>query len=314
MVLPETAATLLDRVRPPKGVAAVAIVDTTGEAEIFCPERVASRLFEFGSLTKTLTATLLATLVVDGQLSLDTEVGDIIGAQAGGAAKARLGELATHTSGLPRLAPNSLTIPFWPRDPYRFYGEKRLLEGLARVELKERGVFGYSNLGYMLLGFCLATATGHDFATVLTARVLEPAGMTTARSQPCPRRGLLRGHGPLLLGGRRWHHPLPGAGGVDGTIADLAQWARTNLLPESTSLEAAVRLAQQVHASHEERRLGLGWHFSESIVWHNGATGAFQAMLAIEPGKRAVAGLATLGPSKMYALDAAILEWFRSVA
>jgi serine-type D-Ala-D-Ala carboxypeptidase/endopeptidase len=304
-----TVESLLAQTRPPKGIHAVAIIDardlapriaTTGEA-------ASSEFFELGSLTKTLTATLLAVQVVAGELTLEHTVGSILGPRAGRAANVTLGQLATHTSGLPRLAPNSITIPFWPRDPYRFYGRQRLWAGLDRVELSSAGRFAYSNLGYSLLGECLAQAMGMTFAAGLADEVLRPAQMTTARCQPCPRRGLVRGHGHWLMAGRRWHDRLPGAGGVDGTVLDVAAWATANLEPDSTPLAEAVRLAQQVHHSDAQTAVGLGWVVRDEIRWHNGATGGFQSMLAFDSG-RAVAALAAHSVSSSYSLDSPLFR------
>ena len=300
---------LLTATRPPKGIHAVAVVrrdDLTTEIRTTGSDPSAE-FFELGSLTKTLTATLLAVQVVDGELSLERTVGSLLGSHAGRAADITLGQLATHTSGLPRLAPNSITIPFWPRDPYRFYGHRRLWAGLERVEAQPSGTFEYSNLGYQLLGECLARSMSGTFAAALTEKVLRPACMETARCQPCPGRGLVRGHGHWLMAGRRWHGPLPGAGGVDGTINDVAAWAAANLVPDSTSLAGAVRLAHQIHHTASGTSTGLGWIHKEQIRWHNGATGSFHAMVAIDS-STAVAAVAAHSVSEDYALDGAVLE------
>ena len=57
--------------------------------------------FEIGSITKTMTAALLASLVGDGVLALDDEIGRWLDAGPNG--NITLEQLATHTSGLPRL-------------------------------------------------------------------------------------------------------------------------------------------------------------------------------------------------------------------
>jgi serine-type D-Ala-D-Ala carboxypeptidase/endopeptidase len=280
----DSLAQLRTECRPPKGDVALTAVNASGAISEEAHGRLSSGFFEFGSLTKTLTATMLARLALEGVVSLDTTVGRLVGGKAGAAQDLTLLELATHTSGLPRIAPNTSSMPFYPRDPYRFYGQDRLWKGLSAVSLDGRGDFSYSNLGYMLLGQVLASAVELDFASILRELVLLPAGMETARCQPCARRGLLRGHGDLLLGGRRWNLRLPGASGVEGTISDLAQWTRVNVLPDSTPLEAAIRLAQQPHAKAEKHDVGLGWMISDSTIWHNGGTGRFHTLAAFLPG------------------------------
>jgi CubicO group peptidase (beta-lactamase class C family) len=68
--------------------------------------------FEIGSITKTMTAALLASLAGDGVLALEDEIGRWLDAGPNG--NITLEQLATHTSGLPRLAPNQPTgVPQW---------------------------------------------------------------------------------------------------------------------------------------------------------------------------------------------------------
>lgn len=248
-----------------------------------------STMFELGSLTKTMTATLLAEMVRQGEVTLEATVGDVLGPEkAGGCMDVTLLQLATHTAGLPRLAPGAARPPFWPRDPYRFFGRARLERALARARPANVGTIAYSNFGYDLLGHVLAEAAGTPFGRLLEDRVLAPAGMTTARCQPCDDAGLAKGKGHLVLGGGRWHQRLGGAGGVDGALPDLTAWLRANLLPESTPLAAAVRACHEVRVAEGDARLGLAWAVGRT-TWHTGGTGCFQSFIAFEPGKGGLA-------------------------
>lgn len=60
--------------------------------------------FEIGSVTKTMTATLLAPLAGRGRLGLDDEIGRWIAAGPNGGLT--ILQVATHTSGLPALGPS----------------------------------------------------------------------------------------------------------------------------------------------------------------------------------------------------------------
>lgn len=300
---------LMTATSPPKGACAVGVVRRDqGPPQVRASGTTRKRAwFELGSLTKTLTATLLAQQVLDGVVDLDRNVGSLLGPKAGNAAHVTLGELATHTSGLPRLPPNSITVPFWPRDPYRFYDERRLWRGLAKLEPKPSGTFSYSNLGFDLLGVCLATAADAPFSELLTESVMRPAGMVSARCQPCSSSGLLRGHGHWLMAGRRWHQPLSGAGGVDVTIEDLAAWASANLCPETTPLADAIWLAQRAHHIGDKTTVGLGWIHRGEIRWHNGATGGFHSMLAFDRSS-AVYAIAAHSVTDDYGLEAPVIQ------
>ena len=86
-------------------VVAAACVDEAGAVIRVSPACTpADGRLEIGSVTKTMTATLLALLAADGTLRLEDEVGRFLAARANGGITLR--QLATHTSGLPRIAPN----------------------------------------------------------------------------------------------------------------------------------------------------------------------------------------------------------------
>ena len=308
-VSPAALVNLTAAMKPPKGIVAIGVlsgdappcIKSTGRS----PER---ELFELGSVTKTVTATALAQLVVDGLVTLETAVGDILGPKAGRAEAITLGELATHTSGLPKLAPNAIGFPFWPRDPYRFYNRSRLWRGLAEVKRNEAAKFAYSNLGFALLGACLAAATRTPIGELLTEVVLRPAGMATARCQPCRRKGLVAAHGRWLTGGRRWHQPLPGAGGIDGSIGDLAAWTAANFRPDSTPLASAIRLAHRTHHQGGEMAIGLSWVKTDGTTWHNGGTGGFSSFVGVR-GDRAVCAIASYAATPTFSLDGAAFAY-----
>src|SRR5215470_17377672 len=77
-----------------------------------CPPDVR---FEIGSITKTMTGAVLASLADDGIVRLDDEIGRWLDAGVNG--DITLGQLATHTSGLPRLSPSHVR---GAADPYEF--------------------------------------------------------------------------------------------------------------------------------------------------------------------------------------------------
>lgn len=280
--------------RPPKGVAALAVVDRDGSIGTITSTTRHVGLFEAGSITKTFTATVLAQYVVTGAAHLTTTVGDVLGpTESGPCARVTFRELATHTSGLPRLPPGAMRPPFWPRDPYAFFTRRRLRAGARRLQpAPTPGEFVYSNFGYDLLAHCLERVGHAPLQALLKELIFEPLNMTTARCQPCRKRGLERGHGEGLTGGRRWHNPSPGGGGVDLSIDDLAKWLRANLLPESSNMADALRLAHAVHFNGAEV-IGLAWHHHNQTIWHNGATGSFRSVAAIRHGRGAMGSLAS---------------------
>lgn len=71
----------------------------------------ARTLFEIGSITKVFTATLLATMVEDGRVSLNAPLRSLLPECPDLPEEITLLRLATHTSGLPRL-PSNLSLMF----------------------------------------------------------------------------------------------------------------------------------------------------------------------------------------------------------
>lgn len=115
-------------------VGAAAIDRTDRVARVEPGEHELAR-FEIGSITKVITGTVLARLVLDGVTSLDSQIGDWVDAGENGSIT--LEELATHTSGLPRLAPNAFTYAGSIR-PTRTHAS--MLRSLKKVSEPHLGV------------------------------------------------------------------------------------------------------------------------------------------------------------------------------
>jgi CubicO group peptidase (beta-lactamase class C family) len=249
--------------------------------------------FEIGSVTKTMTATLLALLAADGTLNLDDEAGRWL--RAGPNSGITLRQLATHTSGLPAVAPN-----FRPADPDNYWAAftaELAEEGLRQAPLTPGRQ--YSNFGYQLLGLVLERAAGQDYATLMTDRLLAPLSMASSGVGRAGAGTPLPGH----AGGREvghWDRPLPGAGGVEATIDDLARYAQACLLPPLTPLGAALTAAQvpQVPIG-AGRAQALGWIvINGRLRGHNGGTGGFSSCVILD--SDAGTGVAVLVSSRGY--------------
>src|SRR5262249_37342179 len=107
-------------------------------------------VYEIGSITKTITATLLARLMNSGRVTLDTPVAQLLPdfkIPSRNGKQITLGDLATQHSGLPRMPSN-----FQPSDwanPYADYDAAKLkafLEGYA-LPRDPGAAYEYSNLG-----------------------------------------------------------------------------------------------------------------------------------------------------------------------
>ena len=133
-------------------VVAVAAVDSGSSGSAFAVTKglPGDARFEIGSITKTMTAALLGSLAGDGVLALDDEIGRWLDAGPNGSIT--LEQLATHTSGLPRLASNQ---PAGEANPYRDFTARHAEEGLRTVTRAPGAGHLYSNFGCQLLGLAL---------------------------------------------------------------------------------------------------------------------------------------------------------------
>lgn len=260
--------------------------------QVACARAKADDRFEIGSITKTLTAQVLASLVVDGTVVLDAPIGTWLDAGPNGGIT--LEQLATHTSGLPRLAPNAFrSLRFRPRNPYAHYSADMAEKGLRRAKRSDNTESAYSNFGYQILGLALERAAGVPLTTLLSERVFLPFGLAGMSVGPHPSQvqGTMRGR-PT----RAWTMQLAGPGGVVGTISDLLAWCRAVLDPPAGGHGEALRLALEPRAPDQLGAVGLAWHHTDGVIWHNGGTGGFHGCIAIDPvSRRAAASLAAVG-------------------
>ncbi len=201
-------------------------------------------LFEIGSITKVFTGTILAKMVEDGQVTLDTPVQEILGMTIlvpQGKRPITLVDLATHSSGLPRMPTNF--APADPMNPYADYTITDMGAFLAKHKLRrEPGEKSeYSNLGMGLLGQALALKAGYDYESLVEKTIWQPLGMTDTRitfdDHDLAR--VAQGHDFDGNPTANWDIPaLAGAGAIRSTTGDMLKFLAANLglrKPSSTA-------------------------------------------------------------------------------
>lgn len=242
--------------------------------------------FGIGSVTKTMTGIALASLVTSEVVRLDSEIGQWL--KAGDNAAITLGELATHTSGLPRLSPGHvLGTP----NPYDFLTAQVAEEELRAARRQLPAEQEYSNFGFQVLGLALERAAKMPFGRLLEQTIFGPLGMARTEAGPGGNGTLLRGHksGEAV---EPWDHHLAGAGGVSASAHDMARYLFACLMPPATRLGQAIELAERPHYRIDPlRSAGLGWALGPpGYLGHDGRTAGFCAMLGIKAsGRRAAA-------------------------
>ena len=291
------------RAEHPTPALVIGVVDSTGERVLpygvvgddSAPVTGDTR-FEVGSVTKVFTSLLLARMVESGDVRLDDPIArhlpDSVEAPDYRGKQITLRELATHSSGLPRLPTN--IAPANMSDPYADYAADKLYDFLDSYELSRApdSSYEYSNLGAGLLGFLLSRHAGKPFADLLKERIFQPLGMDesyVAELGDSTDARLARGHAegkPAPF----WHFgSLEGAGAVRSSANDLLRLISAELRPECTSMARAIELSQEIrfHAS-SQLALALGWHVvqlpgSSRLYWHNGGTGGARSFVGFVP-------------------------------
>jgi serine-type D-Ala-D-Ala carboxypeptidase/endopeptidase len=253
----------------------------------------AKTIFEIGSITKAFTAITLQTLVAEGLLKLDDRADKYLPnglklPEREGRAITLL-DLATHSSGLPRL-PENLKIQ---KNPYAKYGPSDLYECLKSTKLRRKPGedYEYSNLGFGLLGHVLELSARKPYATVVREKLLLPLGMTnTVVTLSADHRArLAQGHDHKGAPTGNWDFDaLAGAGALRSSAADMMRFLTANLQPERSPLANALTAAQKTHFRSKSRRVGLGWHYLNTkdglnVIWHNGGTGGYVSFLGFAP-------------------------------
>jgi serine-type D-Ala-D-Ala carboxypeptidase/endopeptidase len=282
-------------------------------------------MMEIGSVTKVFTALLLADMAERGEVGLDDPAACYLAAPIArgcpAATRITLRHLATHTSGLPRLPANLIPVASrHPGDPYARYSVDHLYRALRAAGRTAPGAYRYSNFGFGLLGHLLSLAAGRPYGDLIAERVTGPLRLTETGTDVPDGAITATGH----HNGRpaaRWNMgALPGAGALNSTAADLARFLHACLHPQATPITAAIEAIQQPHPGPPDRpRTGLGWHIARPkgwpILWHNGGTGGFSAMLAVDrPAGCAVGAMTTAGPTRARPLDHAVLAALAAVA
>ena len=250
-------------------------------------------LFEVGSITKTLTALLLSDMTLSGEVSLDDNINTYLpeGArvQSRDETTITLSDLATHTSGLPRL-PDNGAFDDNPDDPYAHYTTPLLhdyLHNYTSAPRAERS-FDYSNLGYGLLGHILSLAANEPFESLLSSRILTPLGMTnTSYFDPQnPQKQAATGHDNVGQACEPWGmSALAGCGGLRSSAQDMVRYLAAQMFPHKTSLANTITLSHEIrHTIDKNTHIGLGWFTQNitkdlTIIGHNGLTGGFQSFM-----------------------------------
>lgn len=253
-------------------------------------------VFEIGSITKTFTATLLADMVLRGEVALDDPVSrylpDDVAMPSFEGREITLRDLALHRSALPTTPTDlgnvdrrSAGVSYTVEDAYAFLSDYELPRAPGSR-------FEYSNFGYGLLGHVLGRAAGSSYRELVSARILAPLGMEQTAFDAAEA-------GDWMTTGHRRGDPVryrtdleifDGSGGLRSTATDLLKYMAALVGEPRTDLEAAMRFASEVRDTTGQGGAGRGlaWGIAvhpgkAPVIAHAGGTVGFSSVLAVMP-------------------------------
>jgi CubicO group peptidase (beta-lactamase class C family) len=247
-------------------------------------------VFEIGSISKVFTASILASMVVDGKVCLDDSINDYLDFPLIDSIRISFKQLANHTSGLPRMPSNfSAGLPFNPANPYQNYEPDFLINYLTRhmeLDYKPGERSEYSNLGAGLLAYTLSRISRSDYQELLNKYLLSKYGMTnTTTNRANIASKMVKGLDQNGKETSNWDFSvLVGAGGILSTTEDLAKFAVAQFDESNKELKLTRMKTFQVN---ENLTIGLGWHIVKSLhdkelYCHNGGTGGYSSSVALD--------------------------------
>ncbi|MEV4118387.1 serine hydrolase domain-containing protein [Micromonospora sp. NPDC049645] len=263
------------------------------------PRPHADLQYRLGSISKTMTATLIMQLRDADALTLDDPLEKHLPGTGVGALTLR--QLLGHASGIQREPEGD----WWERAE-----GVDLTTLLARVDADKiayppHRTYHYSNLAYGLLGGLLERVTGTSWVDLLDERVLTPLGLrrtTYAATEPyAPGYVVHPWHDTLREEPRTDTGAMAPAGQLWSTIEDLGRWAAFLADPDPSVLaaETLTEMCSPVVISDRDAWThghGLGLELfrdgNRVYVGHGGSMPGYGAALAVHrPSRTAVVGL-----------------------
>ena len=249
--------------------------------------------FEIGSVSKTMTAALLAELIRRGEGSLDDPLAEWLPGgtvvPAFGGQPILLRHVVTHSAGLPALPPGAPIAS--QDDPYAAMTPDDVLQALGRVELTRAPgtTTEYSNFASMLLSLAVARRAGLDFEQLADEWLFTPLGMAGAYVEDKPDDvRVATGHIPTGAAAPAWnfHVDMAGVGGVRATLDDMVAYVQGQLGQRGTPLRAAFDTTQQLLEGEDGRGFAMNWMVApldgRSVHMHEGGTGGFSSLVAFD--------------------------------
>ena len=274
-----------------------------GSGEPVTPDTV----FRWASVSKGLAATMVVKLAEQGKIKLGAPVADYapdLHLPLGNEHLATVGDLLSHRLGL-----------------YRNAYDNKLEEGadpsMLRASLGQLNAtcapgtcWSYQNVAFDASSEMVSRATGQSYEQAVRRMLFNPIGMTSGSVSMAGLESSKSWARPHNAGGRPLpmvdtYYKVPGAGGINSNIKDMALWMEAQMGEMPDVLDA--RLLDTIHAPYvvtpTERgrlrkfleRLGTAWYgygwrsydyAGHRIVGHRGGINGYRSLILFDPEKK----------------------------
>jgi CubicO group peptidase (beta-lactamase class C family) len=282
-----------------------------------CSMNAATTLMAY-SMSKTITAAAVLQLADSQKLKLDDPIERFIDFHPYGPG-ITVGHLLSHTSGIPNPIPLRWIHSIANHDAFDERAELvMVLQKHSRLAFRPGTKYGYSNIGYWLLGPIVERASGEVFGSYVRKHILAPLDITSRElGYGIPdRAGHAKGYmekyslmnlvkrfviASEWIGGYedRWlqihDHFLngPAFGGLVGTAGGFGKFLQDQLRPHSRLFADPTRelfYTPQRTNQGATVPMSMGWHIKNSsgvrFFYKEGGGGGFHCMMRVYPESR----------------------------
>jgi CubicO group peptidase (beta-lactamase class C family) len=274
----------------------VAVIDNDSTYYLSFGTRVKGRkepfrhddIFETGSLSKLLTASLVSLLEAEGKLSFDSKINNHLPTEYQNPRLDTLtvSHLLAHQSGFPKR-------PYYfgkkekdIQNPYAHYKEEDLLK-FYRDYIPRKGGFEYSHTNYGLLELVINKVTGESLQDNLEKYIFSPLGMESSFVDFPEQKTevLVPGYNRAMKTVSPWSFSsFKASEGLKSTAADLVKYLRANMEMSGTPLDKLLDRNFTITSKpgfNSRLGVGLGWHEIDmhkfKIYMHTGRTSGYNA-------------------------------------
>lgn len=289
-------------------------------------------VFRWASLSKGVAGDMVALLAEENRLSLYEPVGRYapsLRLPGGNEHRATVSDLLSHRLGLFAHAQDPRLEDGWDASYLR--GTLATLHNICAPG----SCHAYQNVAYDAASEIVERITGQSYADTVRERLFEPLGM---HGTSLSRDGLMQAASWARphAGGRNSrpvevtdsYYRVPAAGGVNGSIEDLAVWmlaqmgAAPDVLPPRVLETVQTPRADTPRETGRRRKFrerttrsayGLGWRILDyaghRVVGHHGGVRGYRSMILFDPGRRAgIVALWNSSTSRPSALEYEVMD------